>query len=496
MYTERRNQREVVRASENALQLGVYSQMSLSVAHTLCPEMISYRYDPEAEFSLLQKIALWCLTISPTVGIDSEYLTHYLKREICSPLFSGIIIDLSGTERLHKGEERLISSIEKVFAKRGLAIRIAISSTIGKAWAHARFAPRVPFIDTSDSSSDTLSERSPQSTLYHYPIAALRLSEQLESQIAELGIKTIGQIFALPRKSLLKRFGDTLIERIEQFEGTRMEFIQQISPAPSLVRTHNFEVPSNSSYEIAARAEPLYGSLTNTLALEDKAPRSITVFLFSYPSQNIIWQRELFFFRRTTTKEFYELLLSYLENNRTIRDVCKIQMAVLEAEQLLNEQPRFDGSVSRDSDRALRGFIGAISNRMGRSAIQQARVYDSHLPEESIGFEPIDSKLIRSPSPNYTIEDQPTRPSLFFHPGEPIRVLALLPDHPPKRMYLGQQMITIMVSFGPEKIEEPWFSEKQPSLRDYFRVCDSHGRWLWVCHHRREKRWMLCGVWV
>jgi len=485
-----------VRASEHALERGVYPQMSLTVAQTLCPEVISYPYDPDAEFSHLQKIAIWCLTISPTVGIDSEYLTHYLQRTVSSHLFCGVTLDLGGTERLHKGEDRLMSSLEEVFTKRGLTSCIAISATIGKAWAHARCAPRVPFIDRSDSSSDSFCESSPQSTLYHYPISALRLSEQLESQINELGIKTIGQLFALPRKSLLKRFGDVLIGRIEQFEGTRMEFIQQVSPAPSLIRTHHFEVPCNSSYEIATLTEPLYDSLKKTLVAEHKSPRSITVSLYSYPKQLLIWQRELFFFRRTSTREFYDLLLSYLENNRTIRDVCTIRIAVIEAEQLITEQPRFDGSVSRDNDRGLRGFIGAISNRMGRYAIQQARLYDAHLPEESIGFEPIDSKLLRSPKPLYEIDKKPNRPSLFFNPGYPIRVLALLPDNPPKRIYIGENILEISLIFGPEKIEESWFSEKQPSLRDYFRVCDSHGRWLWICHHRKEKRWALCGVWV
>lgn len=492
LYTKRHNQLEVVRVSEEARHSGLSEGVSLTVAKTLCPDLVSYPYDPTAEFLLIQKIALWCLTFSPVVGIDDDYVTNYLHKVIGSPLSSGIIIDLSGTERVHKGEERIATSLVSTFAKRGLSARIAISNTIGRAWAHARFSPHPVFIDNRGLSNDD--------TIATYPIEGLRLPSPLIEQIADLGIRSIGQLLSMPRKSLLKRFGRIFIERIEQLEGERFEFIRVISAPPPLSQKKSFELPSNSSFEIASSCEEIYRSLCATLAQERRIPRAITVSLAAYPKHQIIWQRDIFLFRRTPPAEFRELLLSYLEGNRAIKDVCVIKLSIVETETDSPAQLHFDGSISSEGDEAIAGLLGTLSNKMGRGAIHTARLYDAHLPEESIGFAPIGSTNLRSPPADYAFDDAhefiPIRPSLFFHPGHTIRVLALLPDHPPKRMYLGREQLTVVKSIGPEKIEEPWFAEADPSLRDYFRVQDSHGRWLWVCHHRADQRWTLCGIWM
>lgn len=496
LYTKRHNQLEVVRVSQEARRSGIYEGVSLTVAKTLCPELISYPYDATAEFALIQKIALWCLTFSPVVGIDDEYVTDYLNNRMTSPLSSGIVIDLSGTERVHKGEERIARFLFSTFAKRGLSVQIAISSTIGRAWAHARFSEQSIFIENARSAG--------HDPIVTYPIEGLRLLSKSVEQIEPLGIRSIGQLLSIPRKSLLKRFGRILIERIEQLEGERVEFIRVVSAPPPLSQKHRFDLPSNSSLEIVSCAEELYRSLCSHLAHERKTPRTITVALYGYPKEEVIWQRDLFFFRRTPSGEFRALLLTYLEGNRTIKDVSTIQLSIGETEIARPAQRDFDGSISSDTTQVIAGFLGTLSNKIGREAIHTARLYDAHLPEESIGFAPIGSTNLRSPPAPYAGADSPpeaggftpTRPSLFFHPGHPIRVLALLPDHPPKRMYLGREPLTVRKSIGPEKIEEPWFAEADPSLRDYFRVQDSHGRWLWVCHHRTEQRWTLCGIWM
>jgi protein ImuB len=489
------NRLEVVRVSDYARRCGVYPQVSLPVAQTVCPELLAYKYDLIAEFSLLQKIALWCLTVSPIVGIDEEYLTSYLQGVVPHPLFVGILIDIQGTERIHHTEQQLTEKLVSTFAKRKIPLQIGIGGTIGRAWAHARFSGREVSIETDRSSGIE--------SVSHYPIAALRLPSEIEDQIAELGIKTIAQLLRLPRKSLLKRFGHSVIERIEQLTGERMEFIRVVSPPPALSQRHIFEFPSNSSLQIAAAGEELYRAVCTTLEAEKKSPRTLSFSLYSERG-HILWQRDIFFFRLTNPAEFRTLILSYLEKRGSMQDVGSVHLSVIESEKDIPITMRLDGSLAADTESALRGFIGTVTNKMGRTAVQQARLYDSSTPEESIGFTPIDPTTLRSPSPPYGISNDqihtapppPYRPSLFFHPGHPVRVLALLPDHPPKRMYLHNTIITVATSIGPEKIEEPWFSEDVPSLRDYFRVCDTNGRWLWICHHRSEKKWTVCGVWV
>ena len=52
--------------------------------------------------------------------------------------------------------------------------------------------------------------------------------------------------------------------------------------------------------------------------------------------------------------------------------------------------------------------------------------------------------------------------------------------------------------FGPERIEAPWWTAGRDGcargVRDYFRIEDHSGRWLWMGRHTGG-RWFVHGEW-
>ncbi len=88
------------------------------------------------------------------------------------------------------------------------------------------------------------------------------------------------------------------------------------------------------------------------------------------------------------------------------------------------------------------------------------------------------------------------RPSLLLERPEPVEVIAMTPDGPPSwfRWRGIEQRVT--VSAGPERLAKEWWRGPSPATRDYFKVQDEHGRWLWIYRIVESGRWFVHGLWA
>jgi hypothetical protein len=125
---------------------------------------------------------------------------------------------------------------------------------------------------------------------------------------------------------------------------------------------------------------------------------------------------------------------------------------------------------------------------------------------------------------------------LFARP-EPVQVLAIAPEGPPKWLAWRSQEHTLISAIGPERIVEEWWwnagfhlapwnagfqpasSERKrsadketkrrtksaeaqsdvwegPPARDYFKVQTAEGRWLWLLRRAPSGRWSVHGEWA
>ena len=84
------------------------------------------------------------------------------------------------------------------------------------------------------------------------------------------------------------------------------------------------------------------------------------------------------------------------------------------------------------------------------------------------------------------------RPPVLFERAWPIEVMCLRPDGPVLSFRWQGRERTVTVTIGPERIGPEWWRGDRAG-RDYFKVQDEMGRWLWV--YRERAGWFVQGVW-
>ena len=97
------------------------------------------------------------------------------------------------------------------------------------------------------------------------------------------------------------------------------------------------------------------------------------------------------------------------------------------------------------------------------------------------------------------------RPLHLFDPPQPIQVMALVPDGPPKHFRWRRKLHLIKRFEGPERIASEWWKRKDGTVdraaltRDYYRVEDVRGRRFWVFRQglfeeKPQPNWYLHGL--
>ena len=87
------------------------------------------------------------------------------------------------------------------------------------------------------------------------------------------------------------------------------------------------------------------------------------------------------------------------------------------------------------------------------------------------------------------------RPSFLFSSPEPAAAIAITPDGPPSLLHWRGRDHAIARAIGPERIGSEWWQHPEPT-RDYFKVQESAGRWLWVYRQVQTNEWFVHGEWA
>jgi protein ImuB len=134
----------------------------------------------------------------------------------------GLWLDITGVAHLVGGELRLAAAMQRRLARAGLSTRIAIADCYGAAHGLARWSKdAVTIVPPGDQAQ----------AIACLPIAALRIDAEIRARLARLGIETISELLAMPRAPLARRFGMTLLARLDQAIGRAAEPIAALIPS-------------------------------------------------------------------------------------------------------------------------------------------------------------------------------------------------------------------------------------------------------------------------
>ncbi|MET3724759.1 DNA polymerase Y family protein [Sphingomonas trueperi] len=462
---------EVAAVCPAAMTAGIRIGMALTQARALVPELRVDPADPQGDRADLERLAhslarRW----SPSVTLAGEDL---------------LFLDLTGVAHLHGGEARMLRRLYALLARLGFAARIAVADTPGAAWAFARFRPETLLRCPSGEHGAWLAP---------LPVEALRLEGDAIDLLHRLGVDSIGQLAALPRAPLVRRFGTVIAARLDQALGRIPEPVTPVTPPEPIAVTQRFAEPIATPEAIAHWLGDLVHRLAEALAEAGQGARRIGLVADRVDG---VPQRIGIGLARASRDPAHllRLLARRIDQIEPGYGLDAMTLHLLRSEPLgaLPVDERLDAETVPD----LAPLIDTLATRIGMARLWRMRPVESDVPERSAAAlppldppereaAPMKADDVRQLDRNAPLPpwhpDWPRPIRLLRRPERLDHVVAALPDQPPRRFTWRGERHEVIRADGPERIHGEWWKRaaETHATRDYFRVEDERGRRYWL----------------
>ncbi len=423
----------IVALDDRAAGLGLRVEQTVADARAIVPDLLTEEIDHDYLEHVFADFADWHSNASPVVSVLTDMAAY-----------GDLALDITGVAHLFGGEEQMLATLTGRLKRLGFVVQGSIASTIGAAWALAKFR-----------SGTVLPPGAEQAALADLPVSALRLSEDQVGRLTQLGLKQIGQLWGRDRRALQARFGDTLLLRLDQAEGAVDEQIKPRIPIAERFTERRFAEPIGLLDDVLMCARDL--AIQLSLRLEQEAMGAQSFHLFVYRVDHKVMSLSVNAARATRDPDHIARLFSH-RAERLMGEydpgfgIDMIRLAASSVSELDSTQLGAfdvnDGAV--DLDR----LYDRLSSRLGPLAVVQTAFINTFIPERATRFEPVvaqaEPDLAGLPDPAMV------RPVRLFPAPEPVRVLAQAPDGPPLYMLWRRERFRLVKTSGPERIEAEW----------------------------------------
>lgn len=451
--------------SVNALaaQKGIRCGMVLADCKAIFPELEMRKSKPGQAEKLLHALAEWSIQYTPFAAID---------------LPDGLILDTSGCTHLWGGESAYLEHIKTKLTVFGYTVKLAIADTIGAAWGMARF-----------NSESIVKPGRQDEALKHLPAAALRLEPMILERLKKLGLERIGSFIDMPRSTLRRRFGASLVLRIGQALGNEIELAVPVKPIePYQERLSSME-PISTAVGITIALRQLLETLCQRLESDGMGLRQ-AVFI-AYRIDGEVQQIEIG--TGHASRNPVHLFKLFEHKIGTFQPDLGFESFVLEAPKVANltDEQAAIWNASGHSDRKIAEFLDRVAVRVGSNVIDRYLPAEHYWPERSV------KKAVPLWEKSQTQwQTELPRPVHLLSKPEPIEVMAVIPDYPPRLFLYKGTRHEIAKADGPERIEQEWWLS-DGLYRDYYCVEDQGGARYWLFragpYDAGQPKWFIHG---
>jgi len=488
-------------------------EQTLADARALVPDLVTREIDREYLEHVFADFADWHSNASPVVSVLTD-MEEY----------GDLALDITGVAHLFGGEAPMLATLTDRLRRLGFVVQGSIASTIGSAWALARFR-----------SGTVLPPGAEQTALAELPVSALRLDEDQVGRLSQLGLKRIGQLWGRDRKALQARFGDALLLRLDQATGAVEEQIKPRIPIAERFTERRFAEPISLLDDVLMCARDL--AIQLSIRLEQEGAGAQSFHLFLYRVDHKVMSLSVNAARATRDPDHIARLFSH-RAERLMGEYDPgfgIDMIRLAASSIAELKSTQLGAFEVDDGASdLHQLYDRLTSRLGPLAVVQTTFINTHIPERAARFEPVVAPVDADPAaqPDPAI----IRPLRLFPAPEHVVVLAQAPDGPPLHMIWRRVRHVLVRTSGPERIEAEWQrtrtrldyilpppskeeEEKKPPnapvepnprdaleafdpdrvLRDYYMAEDDHGRRFWLFRQGaygtdQQPQWFIHGL--
>ncbi|MFU8817337.1 MAG: Y-family DNA polymerase [Pseudomonadales bacterium] len=504
----------VVLRNTAAIEAGIGLGSTLATAHSIAAGVRHYRRNPERELERLSLLA--------------EVLYGFSARVSLMPMAAGVVLEIGGSLKLFGDVDQLAQRARALCHELGHEVRIRWAATPLAALTLAR-------ADTSSLGQVPLDQAA---------IEPKQLTPERIERFANMGIRTLEQLLALPSRGLAQRFGKDLLDYLARLTGERPDPRPSISPPERFHATLHLLEPLDSKEALIFPMQRLLIDLQHWLVARQLGAEQLRWYFSASGSSvaasdagdraDVAPERQsrvcmpVRFARAQQRREaFLEITRLQMADMVLPEEVIGLE---LEAPRLIpwaagdrglfHNQPGMHSPA--DEMQGLDELVDQLRARLGRGACYSLEVQEQHLPERAwAGVTPQLAaprppprhrrKKASAPAPAATAKSPAAtakspaatakspaqshgkagkRPLWLFEPPRAIGLQQLTLLRGPERIHTGWWLTggeTATPSEHPQGVQTP------PSeIRDYYVARHHSGAECWVFVDPQE-RWFLHG---
>jgi protein ImuB len=435
--------------TQTAAERGARAGSRLTDARAIDPALIAVPADPAGDEAMVERLARWAGRWSPLVEVDG---TNALR------------LDVTGVAHLFGGERTLVADVQTRFAVAGLSIRVAMAPTAAAAWALAHYGNAAAVICSKDTGAK----------LADLPVAALRLPPEATRMLERLGLKTVGMLAGIERRSLARRFreADNPVDALDRALGRKPEPLTSVPTSRSPRALLKLEEPATHPEAPSQALERLIPDLVQQLQRRHLGARRLTLIGFRIDGSTAV----ALVATSIPSREPKHLQRLIADKAAALDPGFGFDAFALEASWAENLASAQDSLVEEPSGtREVARLVDRLSVKLGPDNVRRPQPHESHLPERASGWGPALEKAEPVCTP------KSVRPQRMLDRPEAIAVVYATPEGVPRRFVWRRAVHDIARVEGPERIAPEWWRERSTArLRDYYRVEDQSGRRYWI----------------
>ena len=440
----------IVACDGKARARGVRPGLSTAAASALARELVVHPRNPAEETECLLGLAAWAVQYTPGVALEFP---------------DALVLEVSGSLRLFRGLERIVAGLRDGCARMGFtALAAAAPTARGASWLAHAGSERL-------AADPAALERA----LAGLPVRVMTGDAATLEALAAIGATRVGDVTALPRAGLARRFGRQLLDDLDRALGRAADPRAFFTP-PAEFRAR-LELPAEvtQAEALVFAARRLFVQLEGFLAARAGGVQRLALRLVHREARFTEVPIGLVAPARDAA-HFTLLARERLDGLALPEAVRAIALAAGNVVPLAGEAlALFDDGASSPGD--WQRLVERLRARLGGAAVRGLAAAAEHRPERAsredglgvrataaatFGLRPF--WLLPAPLPLDEIGAVP-------HRGGPLKLLA-----------------------GPERIESGWWDEGEIA-RDYFVAETADRALVWIYRERQPAGgWFLHGL--
>lgn len=447
----------ITQLNSKAMKKGLSISMALSMTHGLSVD--SYSRNKIKEQKIKKRFFKDLNNFSPIVINES---------------IDGILVEIGGSIRLFGGREETLRLIRKRFMEYGYFIKTVVAPTPRAASIIAKSGLETNVWDINNLNA----------TISMIDLNYLGLQKKDMKKFLDLGVKTLGDVYRLPRVGILKRFSPDVLKLIDQLYGRVVDLSGARVVNDFFTKLVDVDLTNNmASFENCIRL--VLNDLNIFLKRRTAKTKSLKWFFFSKKSLQKVHVKlnsgtsDPEFLFNETKKKIRGMSLNVIPDKVGLY-VDEVKHYLFQTRDLFLQK---DKEASKSSDK----YINDIIQNYGSKIAYQIFTKPSCVPERT--FDIYDSV-------HGTYKNTFSRRLSFRVEGKKYRPTWLLQN--PRRLTVKNGRVefegSLEIISDRERLVSGWWDGDEVA-RDYFIAKNDDHRLFWIFKDlKNDKKWYLHGI--